>query len=47
MFRGDFYGEPGPSGPYGRASPGSEDYGMKININNTKTMVIGRKPKKI
>ena len=24
-----------------------EDYGMKININKTKTMVIGRKPKKI
>ena len=23
-----------------------EDYGMKININKTKTMVIGRKPKK-
>ena len=23
------------------------DYGMKININKTKTMVIGRKPKKI
>ena len=24
-----------------------EDYGMNININKTKTMVIGRKPKKI
>ena len=24
-----------------------EDYGMKINISKTKTMVIGRKPKKI
>ena len=24
-----------------------EDYGMKININKTKTMVIGRKPMKI
>ena len=24
-----------------------EDYGMKININKTKAMVIGRKPKKI
>ena len=24
-----------------------EDYGMKININKTKTMVVGRKPKKI
>ena len=24
-----------------------EDYGMKINITKTKTMVIGRKPKKI
>ena len=24
-----------------------EDYGMKININKTKTMVIGRKTKKI
>ena len=24
-----------------------EDYGMKINRNKTKTMVIGRKPKKI
>ena len=24
-----------------------EDYGMKININKTKTMVIERKPKKI
>ena len=24
-----------------------EDYGKKININKTKTMVIGRKPKKI
>ena len=24
-----------------------ENYGMKININKTKTMVIGRKPKKI
>ena len=24
-----------------------EDYGMKININKTKTMVIGRKLKKI
>ena len=24
-----------------------EDYGMKININKTKTMVIGRKPNKI
>ena len=24
-----------------------EDYGMKVNINKTKTMVIGRKPKKI
>ena len=24
-----------------------EDYGMKININKTKTMFIGRKPKKI
>ena len=24
-----------------------DDYGMKININKTKTMVIGRKPKKI
>ena len=24
-----------------------EDYGMKININKTKTMIIGRKPKKI
>ena len=24
-----------------------EDYGMKININKTKTMVTGRKPKKI
>ena len=24
-----------------------EDYGMKININKTKTMVIGIKPKKI
>ena len=23
-----------------------EDYGMKININKTKTMVTGRKPKK-
>ena len=23
-----------------------EDYGMKININKTKIMVIGRKPKK-
>ena len=25
----------------------SEDYGMKINITKTKTIVIGRKPKKI
>ena len=25
----------------------SEDYGMKIKINKTKTMVIGRKSKKI
>ena len=25
----------------------SEDYGMKININKTKAMVIGRKPKNI
>ena len=24
-----------------------EDYGMKINISKTKSMVIGRKPKKI
>ena len=24
-----------------------ENYGIKININKTKTMVIGRKPKKI
>ena len=24
-----------------------EDYGMKKNINKSKTMVIGRKPKKI
>ena len=24
-----------------------QDYGMKINVNETKTMVIGRKPKKI
>ena len=24
-----------------------EDYGIKININETKAMVIGRKPKKI
>ena len=24
-----------------------EDYGMKININKTKTMVIRRKPKKV
>ena len=24
-----------------------EDYGMKIHINKTKTMVIGRKPKKM
>ena len=24
-----------------------EDYGLKININKTKTMVIGRNPKKI
>ena len=24
-----------------------EDYGMMININESKTMVIGRKPKKI
>ena len=24
-----------------------EDYGMKININKTKTMVTGRKPKKM
>ena len=24
-----------------------EDYGLKININKTKAMVIGRKPKKI
>ena len=24
-----------------------EDYGMKVNINKTKTMVIGRKPNKI
>ena len=24
-----------------------EDYGMKININKTKTMVIRRKPKKL
>ena len=24
-----------------------EDYGMKINTNKTKAMVIGRKPKKI
>ena len=24
-----------------------EDYGMQININKTKAMVIGRKPKKI
>ena len=24
-----------------------EDYGMKININKTKGMVFGRKPKKI
>ena len=24
-----------------------EDYGMKINISETKAMVIGRKPKKI
>ena len=24
-----------------------EDYGLEININKTKTMVIGRKPKKI
>ena len=24
-----------------------EDYGIKININKTKAMVIGRKPKKI
>ena len=24
-----------------------EDYGMKININKTKAMVIRRKPKKI
>ena len=25
----------------------SEDYGMKININKTKTLVVGRKTKKI
>ena len=25
----------------------SEYYGVKININKTKTMVIGRKPKKV
>ena len=24
-----------------------EDYGLKINVNKTKVMVIGRKPKKI
>ena len=24
-----------------------EDYGVKLNINKTKTMVIGRKPKTI
>ena len=24
-----------------------EDYGMKVNINKTKIMIIGRKPKKI
>ena len=24
-----------------------EDYGMKLNINKTKAMVIGRKPKKV
>ena len=24
-----------------------ENYGMKININKTKTMVVGRKPKNI